>query len=156
MSGRIFNATVKCFEDNHWKYLWVEMAGETRLFMQVRMKNGGFLCTTSVREEKDEFVFSTYYGLEVPASKWQDVAGFLTRANDSLTRGNFELDRENGEVYFRTSGNGVGQLLNSSTIGQIVWRGLSTADRYLPGLRAVIAGDMPSDQATALIAGAVG
>jgi hypothetical protein len=29
---QLFEAVVKYFEEEHWKYLWVEQAGEIKLF----------------------------------------------------------------------------------------------------------------------------
>src|SRR2546430_13624892 len=102
MSGQIFDAVAKCFEEEYGKFLWVEVGEETQVFMQVSMKNSDLFCMSRIQEEKNEFVFSAYYEPKVPVSKRQNVAQFLTRTNASLTRGNFEMDRENGEVCFRT------------------------------------------------------
>ena len=153
MNGQIFDTVAKCFEEEYGKFLWVEVGEETRIFMQVNMKNSQLLCMSRIREEKNEFVFSAYYEQKVPESQRQNVAEFLTQVNDSLTRGNFEMDRENGEVCFTTSIGGADQPVISSEIRPFIWRSLSTADRYLPGLMAVIKADMPPDQAIALVEG---
>ena len=154
MSGQIFEAVVKYFEEEHWKYLWVETAGETRLFTQMPRKNGDFLYMIRVREEKDELVFYTYYEVKVPESKRQEAAAFFTQVNDGLTIGNFEMNMEDGEARFRMGVAVTDRPLTSSEIDHLVVSGLSTAEHYLPGLMAVIGGDEPLKGAMALVEGA--
>ena len=72
MNGQMFDAVVKCFEEEHWKYLWVETAGETRFFTLIPRKKGEFLGMSRVREEYNEYVFSTYY--EIKVSGFQMIA----------------------------------------------------------------------------------
>src|SRR5207249_1494636 len=100
-NGRILKAVARCFKDNHWKYLCVEIGGEIRLFTLVQKQNSDFLCMGRVREEKNEFVFYTYCGVKVPESKRQEAAEFFARVNDGLMIGNFEMDMEDGAAYFK-------------------------------------------------------
>ena len=155
MNGRIFNAVTRCFKDNHWKYLWVEIGGEIRLFTLVQMKNSDFLCMGRVREEKNEFVFYTYYDVKVPESKRQEAAEFFARVNDGLMIGNFEMDMEDGQAYFRAGIAVADQHISSSEIKYLMLIGLSTTDYYLPGLMSVISSrEEPPKGAVALLEGA--
>lgn len=138
MNGRVLKAVAKCFKDNHWEYLWVEIGGEIRLFTLVQMKNSDFLCMGRVREEKNEFVFYTYYDVKVPESKRQEAAEFFARVNDGLMLGNFEMDMEDGEAYFKAAITVVDQHISLSEIKYLMLIGLSTTDYYLPGLMTVI------------------
>jgi hypothetical protein len=152
MNGQIFEAVIKCFEEEHWKYLWVETTGEIILFTQIPQKNGDFLCMSRVREEKDELVFYAYYEGNVPANKWQEAAAFLTQINDGLTIGNFEMNLENGEVRFRTGVAVTDRALTEAEIDHLVRNGLSTAEHYLPEFSAVMSRDEPAKGAQALVA----
>jgi hypothetical protein len=153
MNGQIFEAVIKCFEEERWKYLWVKTAGETRLFTQIPRKNGDFLCMSRIREEKHELVFYIYYQGNVPASKRQEAATFFTQVNDGLTIGNFEMNLENGEVRFRTGVAVIDRALTSAEIDHLVLSGLATAEHYLPGFIAIIRTDKPAKGAQALVAG---
>jgi hypothetical protein len=140
MSTQMFDAVVECFEEEHWKYLWVETAGETRFFTLIPRKKGEFLGISTVREEQNEYVFSTYYEVKVPESKRQKVAAFLKQINDGLTVGNFEMNMEDGEVCFKTSVAVTDPPLPPAEIDRFVQSSLSTAERYLPEFMAVIRG----------------
>ena len=155
MNERVFNAVVRCFKDNHWKYLWIEIGGEIRLFTLVQMKNSDFLCMGRVREEKNEFVFYTYYDMKVPESKRQEAAEFFARVNDGLMIGNFEMDMEDGQAYFRAGIAVADQHISSSEIKYLMLIGLSTTDYYLPGLMTVISREEPRKGAVALLEGAI-
>jgi hypothetical protein len=139
MRRRIFNAMVKCFNDHHLKYLWVERGDETRLFTQVPMKNGDLLCMSRIREEKNEFVFSLYYEVTVPESKRQEVAELITMINEGVMIGSFKM--EDDEVCFRTGIAGADPPLTSAEIRHLLLISLATADHYLPALMAVIRED---------------
>ncbi len=144
MRRRIFNAMVKCFNDRHLKYLWVERGEEIRLFTQVPMKNGDLLCMSRIREEKNEFVFSLYYEVKVPESKRQEVAELITMINEGVMIGTFKM--EDDEVCFRTGIACADPPLTPAEIRHLLMISLATADLYLPGLLAVIRGDeLPKD-----------
>lgn len=141
MNAEMVDAVVKCFEEEHWKYLWVETAGETRFFTLIPRKKGEFLGISRVREDHNGYVFSTYYDVKVPESKRQKVAAFLRQVNDGLTVGKFEMNMEDGEVCFRTGVAMTDHPLTSAEIDRFVQSGLATAEHYLPGFMAVIRGD---------------
>jgi hypothetical protein len=149
MNRRILHAVVKYINDHHLKYLWVESAGETRLFSQVPMNNGDLLCMSRIREEQNAFVFSLYYDVKVPESKRQEVAEWITLANNGVMIGSFKLDAD--EVFFRTGMAGADPPLSPAEIRHLLLIGLSTADHSLPGLMAVICGDEPAKEAMARV-----
>ena len=154
MSGQIFEAVVKYFEEEHWRYLWVESAGEIRLFTQIPRNSGDFMCMSRVQEENNEFVCSIYYDVTVPEGKRQQATAFFTQVNEGLTGGHFEIDMQDGQVCFSTSVTGADHPLTSSEIKHVVESGLATAEHYLPGLIAVIRPDEPSKGAMVHFEGA--
>jgi|GEM_PF-2042282 len=143
MSTQILDAVVKSLEEEHWKSLWIETAGETELFTEIPRGNGGFLGMFLIREEQHEWVFDLFYEVKVPENKRQEAAAFLTQVNAGLTRGTFEMNRENGEVYFSTLVMATDQSLTPEEIDHVVRKAVSTAKHFLPGLLAVIRADQP-------------
>jgi hypothetical protein len=141
---QLFEAVVKYFEEEHWKYLWVEQAGETRLFTQVQRNHDDFLCMSRVREENNEFVCSIYYDMTVPESKRQQVAAFFAQVNAGLLPGHFELDMQEGQMCFTTGMAGTDHPLTSAEVKQVVQSGLATAEHALPGLMALIGQEEPA------------
>ncbi len=138
MSTQMFDAVVECFEEEHWKYLWVETAGETEFFTLIPRKKAEFLSISTVREEDSEYIFSTYYEVKVPESKRQEVAAFLRQINDGLTVGKFEMNMEDGEVCFKTSVAVTDHPLTPAEIDRFVKSNLATAERYLPEFMVAI------------------
>jgi len=141
MSRQIVDAVVKCLEEEHWKSLWVETAGETELFTQIPREKGGFLGMFEIREEQHEWVFDLFYEVKVPENKRQEVAAFLNKVNAGLTRGTIEMNPENGEVCFSTPVMETDQSLTPEEIDQVVRSAVSTAKHSLPGFMAVIRAD---------------
>ncbi len=143
MNRQIIDAVIKCLEEEHWKSLWVETAGETELFTQIPRENGGFLGMFEIREEQHEWVFDLFYEVKVPENKRQEVAAFLSQVSASLTRGTFKMNPENGEVCFSTPVMATDQSLTPEEIDQVVRSAVSTAKHSLPGFVAVIRADQP-------------
>jgi len=143
MSKQIVDAVVKCLEEEHWKSLWVETAGETELFTQIPRENGDFLGMFQIREEQHEWVFDLFYEVKVPENKRQEVATFLGKVNAGLTRGTIEMNPENGDVYFSTPVMATDQSLTPEEIDQVVRSAVSTAKHYLPDFMSVIRADQP-------------
>jgi hypothetical protein len=140
MSTQMFDAVVECFEEEHWKYLWIEAVGETRFFTLFPRKKAEFLGMSTVREEDNEYIFSTYYEVKVPESKRQEAAAFLRQVNGGLTIGKFEMNTEDGEVGFKTSVAVTDHPLTPAEIDDFVQSCLATAEHYLPEFMAIIRG----------------
>ena len=117
--------------------------------MQIPRENGGFLGMFQIREEQHEWVFDLFYEVKVPENKRQEAAAFLTQVNAALTRGTFEMNRENGEVCFSTLVMATDQSLTPEEIDHVVRSALSTAKDFLPGLLAVIRADQPPKEVMA-------
>jgi hypothetical protein len=71
------------------------------------------------------------------------IAEFLTRANYGMTIGNFELDYTDGEIRYKTSIDVTNDHLSSALIQTLVYTNVAMMDEYLPGIKAVLAGEQP-------------
>lgn len=99
---------------------------------------GEWNCYALPREDEQEFLFYSLAPFLVPEEQRQRVAEFICRANVGLVIGNFELDFDDGEVRFKTSIDVTESELDTPLIRNLVYSNVSTFDRYLPGLLAVI------------------
>ncbi|MGB5709470.1 MAG: YbjN domain-containing protein, partial [Waterburya sp.] len=81
------------------------------------------------------------------------MAEFLTRANYGITIGNFEMDFDSGEIHYKTSIDVGEDRLSTALVQQLVYANVTIADRYLPGIMAVIYGKVSPAEAIAQIEG---
>lgn len=132
------------FITDDWEYQRLEPRGILR--MGFTGDNGNWLCFLQAREAQRQIAFYSICPLRVPEAKRLLVAEFLARANYGLVIGNFEQDWDDGEVRYKTSLDVEDSELSVTLLSHIVYANVTTMDRYLPGIVAVIAGSQgPSD-----------
>ncbi|WP_124949519.1 YbjN domain-containing protein [Sulfuriferula thiophila] len=89
------------------------------------------------------FVYTRPQDLLVPIERIGALADFLTRANYGLPLGNFEIDMNDGEMNFKNSLDISDGVLTTKMVQTLIVFSLECMNRYLPGIRAVIAGAEP-------------
>jgi hypothetical protein len=89
--------------------------------------------------------------MTAPADKRSAMAEFLPRANYGLTIGNFEMDFDSGEIHYKTGIDVEGDRLSTALVRQLVYANVAIVDRYLPGIMAVIYGNVSPMEAIAQI-----
>lgn len=94
-----------------------------------------------------QLLFYSVMPFTVPAEKRLAVAEFITRANYGLILGNFELDFNDGEVRYKTSIEVTGGELADYLIRPLLYTNVLMMDKYLPGILAVVFGDVPPAEA---------
>jgi hypothetical protein len=151
MTGQIMETVVKYFQNTHMDFKQVEIYGENQLTTQLRVKNCTLMCVTKIREKGKIFAFCAAYKLHVPANKRRKVAEYLMWANDGLVLGNFEMDMETGLVLFRTSMAVADQVPSQSQIEEAIWETLFQADRYYPGLIALLEENISPHEACKIV-----
>ncbi len=87
-------------------------------------------------------MFYSLCPVTAPVDKRLVMAEFLTRANYGLTIGNFEMDFDSGEIHYKTSLDVEGDRLSTALVRQLVYANVAIVDRYLPGIMAVIYGNV--------------
>ena len=130
---------VAFFEEEGFEFLRHE-DGDA-LLTTYRGKNGSFGCEAFVREEEQQFLFYSNCPDRVPEDRLPEISELLTRANQALAIGNFDLDLDDGKIRFRTSIDVEGDRLTVALVRQLVAANVSTMDLYLPEIRNLIGDD---------------
>jgi hypothetical protein len=133
-STMIMDALVTFFQEDDWK---VEQREES-LRAQVAGNNGAWQFYAYAREKAECALFYSVCPVFAPESKRAQAAEYITRANQGLYLGNFELDYDDGEIRYKTSIDVEGHELVSPLIKQLVRSNISMMDLYLPGIMKVI------------------
>ena len=137
------------FIEDDWEYHRVDPRGILR--MAFTGGNGNWLCFLQAREAQRQIAFYSICPLRVPEAKRSLVAEFLARANYGLVIGNFEQDWDDGEIRYKTSLDIEDCELSAALLSHIVYANVTSMDRYLPGLVAVIAGSQSPSEAVLAI-----
>jgi len=136
--GTIFSTLIDYMEAEQWRYEILE--GQTVLRFHVKTKSGRLMCYAEVQEDKYWLLFYSYLPVNVPEDRMTRVAEFLTRANQGMRIGNFELDFADGEVRYKTSIDMEGGEITHKMIDNLLQANLSTMDRYFNGMMEVVYG----------------
>jgi hypothetical protein len=147
----ILETVIGFFTEDDWTF--TKLQGQPVLQMAYQGDNGVWNCYAQAREPQSQFVFYSIYPTPAPEDKRLAMAEFLTRANYGLTIGNFEMDFNDGEIRFKTSIDVEGDLLTTDLIKQLVYANVMMMDHYLPGIQAVMDGEMSPEEAIAQIEG---
>lgn len=133
----ILENVISFLTTNNWSFS--QHKTEPILKIGYQGENGEWICTAKTREEHRQFLFYSYFPVNVPENKRQAVAEFLTRANFGLIVGNFEMDFNDGELRYKTYGiDAQGSSLDTDLIGQLIFANVMIMDQYLPGIMSVI------------------
>jgi hypothetical protein len=137
--GRILRAISSFFDTQDFQY--TPVAGQDALGCHYQGEHGLWHCVAWAREQQAEFVFDSIYSRRVPPEKRVAVMEYLTRINYGLFIGNFEIDLIDGEVRCKTSIDVETETLSPLLIRPVVFLNLSTMDKYVPGLHAIVEED---------------
>jgi len=147
--GRIYDAMTAWFQADDWKVQ--ENPDESFLVAAFQGRHAIWQCYAQSREEQEQFVFYSVAGVKAPEQARSEVADFLTRANYGLILGNFELDFSDGEIRYKTSFDAEGLEDPTPLFRSCIYANVLTADRYFPGLTAVMYGGSTPQQAVELV-----
>lgn len=89
------------------------------------------------------FVYTRAQDLPIPIARIPALGDFLNRANYGLPLGNFEIDMNDGEMNFKNSLDITDGQLTPKMVQTLIVFSLECVNRYLPGIREVIAGAEP-------------
>jgi len=147
----IFTAITNFFESDEWQFVKIPEISTLRLLF--RGENGQWTCYAKAREQKQQFVFYSVSPINVPENKRLPITEFITRANYGMIMGNFEFDFTTGEIRYKTSIDVEGDNLSFALIKQMVYANVMMMDEYLPGIMAVIEGEVEVKEAILRIEG---
>jgi hypothetical protein len=147
--GRLLDRLTEFFRDEEWEYQVLE--NRSILRMGFSGENGHWPCYAQAREPQQQIVVYSISPLRVPPPLRATMAEFITRANYGLVVGNFEMDYEDGEVRYKTSLDVEDCEVTTELMRHIVYANVTSMDRYLPGIVAVLAGGTsPADAVNAI------
>ncbi|WP_235006892.1 YbjN domain-containing protein [Calothrix rhizosoleniae] len=147
----VFKAVVNFFIEDDWQFAKLETQPTLRLAFQG--KNGKWDCYAKAREQQQQFVFYSVSPINAPENKRLPITEFITRANYGMIMGNFEFDFTTGEIRYKTSIDVEGDNLSFALIKQMVYANVMMMDEYLPGIMAVIEGEVEVKEAILLVEG---
>ena len=147
----LFDIVTAFFAAEDWPVYKRE--GTTDLQLAFQGDNSQWSCYVQVNEARQEFLFYSLSPVTAPVDKRLIMSEFLTRANYGLTIGNFEMDFDSGEIHYKTSLDVEGDRLSTPLVRQLVYANVMIMDRYLPGIMAVIYGNVSPIDAIAQVEG---
>ena len=139
------DSVIEFLRRENWQYTVTENPSILR--MSCQGENGQWRCYVQIKEADRLFIFYSVCPIQTPESKLGAIAEYITRANYGMATGNFELDFSDGEVRYKTSICIRNDQLNLEAIAHLVSVNVSMMDRYLPGIIAVIEGDIEPKEA---------
>ena len=145
----IYQTIINFFNQENWQFQ--ESSDKQGLLLGFQGKNGEWTCYARVREQQRQFLFYSVCSVNAPENKRATVAEFITRANFGMAIGNFELDLTDGEIRYKTSIDVDGDRLNFDLIRNLVYTNVMMMDEYLPGIMAVIEGNVEAKEAISQI-----
>jgi hypothetical protein len=143
----VLDIVVRFFREDQWNFQQVEDKPVIRAGF--RGERGTWVCFARVDEEHQRFLFHSIMGLNIPQQYRLAVAEYLTRVNDGLPLGNFEMDLDSGDVRFKTSIEVPEGELTVAMVRTLAYANVRNMDYYFPGVLAVVHGGLSPEAALA-------
>lgn len=101
---------------------------------------GTFLVQALAHEDLPGALVYALHPEAVPRESFTHAAVVLTRLNDGLPIGNFELDHDSGEVRYKTGVEAGGDELTDAIARGLVHAAVAVMDRFYPAVSALASG----------------
>jgi hypothetical protein len=133
-----FESIVEYFKRRDWRFI----ADEALLAVQATfsLANTRPRCLAVVNEEDDLFHFVSLFPVLIPEEDREAIAEVCVRASWALKHGCFELNRDTGDLRFRTSLPYPKGSLPEDSIRRVITANLFTADTFFPAFKTVLYG----------------
>lgn len=119
-----------------WKYTRLQ---DSNVFLfGITGKNGQFQCVIDLGGNEQELALYSICGDRAKTENYDKLLVILNEINYNLLFGNFELDKNDGEIRFRTTMLTNGLELNESFLEEFILTHLRTMDEQLPRVKAGI------------------
>ncbi len=149
VTSELFDKVVQLMEESGWPVLLVPR--QTVALTRAHAKNGQWDCQMHLREEAQQLNFYSICPFSTPEDRRSAMAEFLTRANEGIPHGNFEMSYADGSVRYKTNLTLLGVDLNISHIHNLALPNTWVMDQYLPGIQAVAEGRMDPQAAIEMV-----
>lgn len=115
--------------------------------------NGSYSILVTIDDKDRLLIPRTMCPINVPKAKLPAVAELIARKNCSLSLGNFDIDMDDGLIFFRT-GMKVGQIdLDHETLYVLVRGNPFIMDDFLPAIASVAYGNATAEEAITALEG---
>lgn len=146
----IAQAIETLFSRENWK---IQKRDERSYTFGFRGENNRYDFFALIGENSNSLCVYAILPMQSPENKLMEVAEFLHRANYGMIIGNFELDFRDGEVRYKVSVDFEEDAPNPDHINHMIDCGLAMADRYIPGIGAVVFGGRSVEEAIEMVEG---
>ena len=127
---------------------WVTYLAEAPAVMvDLRGEQAMYTSRYFVGEEQRTIICSTRCPVMMPKRARRKAMEFITRANFGMMFGAFELNLDDGMMFFRTGCNVADGVPTMEMVCDLPWAGAFAFDRYLPRLLEVVYGKRPVGEA---------
>jgi len=133
--GKILGTVEQYLVTEGWNY--EPVSGRNALQCGIKGQNSDYRMFFDVDEEAELLLLFVVIQANTPEGRRSALSEFIIRANWGLRVGNFELDLRDGEVRYKVSIDVEGGQLMPKMIENMIGAGVSTLDRYFPGIMAV-------------------
>ena len=131
----LYAATLQAFKSRGWHYR--EVSGREVLEVDFEAHHGKVLLHTQVFGDAGMVSVVSRASFPFPATHRTKVAELLMRTNQQLTLGNFEMDWDAGEVYFRVTNVFPVHRCDEAILAALVHAAVAEMDRMTPYLGEV-------------------
>ena len=135
-------------KDEDWRF--EELDGEKTYRLHFDGRHGSYSMMIFIDNERRMFNVCTKCPIDVPKSKLTAIAELISRINCNLTLGNFDLDIDDGLIFFKTGMKAGKANPEHETISTVIFGNCYIIDRYLPTLASVIYGRLSPKKAIQL------
>jgi len=110
--------------------------------------NAIYFCMVRTADNPRPFIsINSRCGLRVPESKYAAISELIIRINEGVRIGRFGLDMNDGDLYYNTSCMVRDGELPESLFEPYLFCNLSTIDRFIPAIYAVLFKDVEPEDA---------
>ena len=100
-------------------------------------------CIFSVREEEEQIMFYSTLMENIKLKYMEDIINYIVDENYRLVVGNFEIDRKDGELNYKTAIDCKDINVTASLLDGIMFNNLRTMDRHILNLELINNGKKP-------------
>jgi hypothetical protein len=116
-----------------------------------RGEHGTWVCYIRIEEEQGRIVLNSLMGLNILPQYRFPVMQYLSRVNNLLVNGKFEIDLDSGDVKFKTSIDVKNGDLKLDEVRVFAYSNVRTMDHYFPGVISVVHGGLTPEAALARV-----
>lgn len=105
----------------------------------MQLENGRVDLFVDIRPQEEQVIIQTIFPNNIPLHHRDRIANFITRANDGVILGNFEMDYDDGQLKYKCAYVYDDTYPNAESIFmRNLFVSFHMVDKYLPGVMSVV------------------